>query len=102
VDIAGRIAETCEDGALRSLLNNTREYALLVEGETSYHGKDGEAEWTKLGDVIAGSWERALNRIETWLRWEGSSVTPLEETDAVSDNDTAEDNESRGVQSGDA
>jgi hypothetical protein len=36
------------------------------------------------------------------LRWEGSSVTPLEETDAVSDNDTAEDNESRGVQSGDA
>jgi hypothetical protein len=82
VDIAGRIAESCEDGALRSLLNNTREYALLVEGETRYTGKDGEAEWSALGDVIAGSWERALNRIEGWLRWEGSSVNPIEATEA--------------------
>jgi hypothetical protein len=78
VDVAGRVAECCEDGALRSLLNNTREYALLVEGETSYQGREGAAEWNKLGDVIAGSWTRALNRIETWLRWEGSSATPIE------------------------
>ena len=71
VDIAGRIADCCEDGMLRSLLNGTREYALLVEGETDYHGKDGGAEWTRLGDVVAESWERALARIESWLRWEG-------------------------------
>ncbi|MGX7680914.1 hypothetical protein ACSMXN_18665 [Jatrophihabitans sp. DSM 45814] len=82
VDIATRIAESCEDGALRSLLNNTREYALLVEGETTYHGKEGAAEWSRLGDVIADSWERALNRIESWLRWEGSSAQPLD-TDAA-------------------
>ena len=25
--------------------------------------------------MIAQSWERALTRIESWLRWEGSSVT---------------------------
>jgi len=78
VDVAARIAEACEDGALRSLLNNTREYALLVEGEVSYHGREGEAEWTRLGDVIAESWERALNRIESWLSWQGSSATPIE------------------------
>jgi hypothetical protein len=95
VDIAARIAESCEDGALRSLLNNTREYALLVEGETSYHGKDGEAEWTKLGDVIASSWERALNRIETWLRWEGSSSVPLD------DNNDSNDREDDGNDSND-
>lgn len=95
VDIAGRIAESCEDGALRSLLNNTREYALLVEGETSYAGKDGEGEWSALGDVIASSWERALNRIEGWLRWEGTSSEPVDDTaedDAAEDaDDTAED-----------
>jgi hypothetical protein len=84
VDITTRIAESCEDGALRSLLVNTREYALLVEGETSYHGKDGEPEWTKLGDVIASSWERALNRVETWLRWEGSSKEPIDPDSADS------------------
>ncbi len=81
VDIASRIADCCEDGALRSLLNGTREYALLVEGDTSYHGKDGEPEWTKLGDVIAASWERAQVRIDGWLRWEGTSATPVESFD---------------------
>ena len=45
---------------LRSLLNGTREYALLVEGETDYHGKDGARRVVRLGDVIAESWERAL------------------------------------------
>jgi hypothetical protein len=75
VDIAARIAESCEDGKLRSLLNGTREYALLVEGDTSYQGKEGEAEWSKLGDTIADSWERAVVRIESWLRWEGTSAT---------------------------
>ena len=53
VDMAARIADCCEDGMLRSLLNGTREYALLVEGETGYSGKDGSAEWSALGDVIA-------------------------------------------------
>jgi hypothetical protein len=73
VDMAVRIADCCEDGALRALLNNTREYALLVEGDTSYVGKDGSREWSELGTVIAGSWERAGRRIGSWLRWEGSS-----------------------------
>ncbi|MGI8665968.1 MAG: hypothetical protein ACR2N4_08050 [Jatrophihabitans sp.] len=78
VDIAGRIADCCEDGKLRSLLNGTREYALLVEGETDYHDKEGQSEWARLGDVIAESWERALGRIEPWLRWEGSSAVLTE------------------------
>jgi hypothetical protein len=85
VDIAGRIADCCEDGMLRSLLNGTREYALLVEAETDYHHKDGRAEWTALGDVIAESWERALIRIESWLRWEGSSSLVVETGDDDTD-----------------
>ena len=92
VDIAARIADCCEDGKLRALLNGTREYALLVEAETDYHHKDGRAEWSALGDVIAESWERAEVRIESWLRWEGSSVTPVTavEEDAA-DDDAADD-----------
>ena len=94
IDIAGRIADSCEDGKLRSLLNGTREYALLVEGDTSYVGKEGELEWSRLGDVIADSWERAVVRIETWLRWEGSSATPVEHAeDDSSDDDAADDDE---------
>jgi hypothetical protein len=88
VDMATRIADCCEDGMLRSLLTGTREYAQLVEGETGYTGKDGAAEWSALGDVIASSWERALTRIESWLRWEGSSAVPVpatEDSDAESD-----------------
>ncbi len=78
VDVAGRIADCCEDGKLRSLLNGTREYALLVASETEYHGKEGQAEWSRLGDVVAESWERAVTRIESWLRWEGSSSVAVE------------------------
>lgn len=82
VDIAARIADACEDGMLRSLLNGTREYALLVEGETDYHtGKEGRAEWSRLGSVVAESWERAETRLQTWLNWQGSSTLPIEVTD---------------------
>jgi hypothetical protein len=87
VDVAARIADCCEDGMLRSLLSGTREYALLVEGDTSYHGKDGAAQWSALGDVIAGSWERALTRLEFWLRWEGSSARVPEVPEADVDTD---------------
>jgi hypothetical protein len=87
VDVAARIADCCEDGMLRSLLGGTREYALLVEGDTSYHGKDGAAQWSALGDVIAESWERALTRLESWLRWEGTSAKVLEVPDADVDTD---------------
>jgi hypothetical protein len=85
VDVAARIADCCEDGMLRSLLNGTREYALLVEGETGYSGKEGAPEWSQLGDVIAKSWERALVRIESWLRWEGSSAIPVTAADDADD-----------------
>ena len=65
---------------LRSLLNGTREYALLMEGETDYHtGKEGRGEWIALGSVVAESWERALGRVQSWLNWQGSAAVPLEE-----------------------
>ena len=82
VDMAARIADCCEDGMLRALLNGTREYALLVEGETDYtEGKEGAAEWARLGDVLADSWERAVVRVESWLKWEGSAAVVTERHD---------------------
>jgi hypothetical protein len=74
IDMASRIADCCEDGALRSLLNNTREYRLVTEDDVDYISKEGRGEWSRLGDVIADSWPRATARLETWFSWQGSSA----------------------------
>jgi len=78
VDMAARIGDCCEDGALRALLSGTREYNLLVEGDTSYTGRAGAAEWAQLGNTVADSWQRALTRIEFWLSWQGATNTEVE------------------------
>lgn len=71
VDMVAKIADTCDDGALRRLVENTPAYEQLVDDENSYQGKDGRKRWNELGDTIADSWERAINRVETWLSWRG-------------------------------
>jgi len=79
VDMVGRIADCCDDGKLRSLLGSAP-YAELVDEDVSYQGRDGRKRWTELGDTIADSWERALRRVEDWLRWEGDfSSTEFDE-----------------------
>jgi hypothetical protein len=75
VDMVGKIADCCDDGALRRLVEDTPEYAELVDEEISYHGKDGRKRWNALGDTIADSWERAIKRVDDWLSWEGDFST---------------------------
>jgi hypothetical protein len=80
VDMVGRIADCCDDGALRRLLEGTPEYAELIDEEVTYHGKDGRKRWNELGDMIAESWERAITRVESWLSWQGDfTVTEFDE-----------------------
>jgi hypothetical protein len=71
VDMVGKIADCCDDGALRSLIENTPEYVELVSDDVSYQGRDGRRAWTQLGDIVAESWERALTRVASWLSWRG-------------------------------
>jgi hypothetical protein len=71
VDMVGRIADTCDDGALRRLVEGTPAYAELVDEDVSYQGKEGRKRWNELGDTIADSWERAINRVDSWLSWQG-------------------------------
>ena len=71
VDMVAKIADCCDDGALRRLVEGTPAYAELVDDEVSYHGKDGRKRWNELGDTIAETWERALSRVESWLNWRG-------------------------------
>jgi hypothetical protein len=79
VDMVGKIADCCDDGALRRLVEGTPEYAELVDDDVSYHGKDGRRAWNSLGDTIADSWERAIGYVEKWLSWQGDfSVSNLE------------------------
>src|SRR6266566_1450957 len=71
VDMVEKIADSCDDGALRRLVGSTPEYEDLVSDEVSYQGKDGRKRWSELGDVIAETWERAIARVESWLNWRG-------------------------------
>jgi hypothetical protein len=71
VDMVAKIADCCDDGALRRLVEDTPEYAELVDEDVSYQGKDGRKRWNDLGDTIAESWERAMARVESWLSWRG-------------------------------
>jgi hypothetical protein len=71
VDMVARIADCCDDGALRRLVENTPEYEELVDEDVSYQGKDGRKRWNELGDTIAETWERAITRVESWLSWRG-------------------------------
>ena len=71
VDMVAKIADACDDGALRRLVENTPEYEELVDEDVSYQGKDGRKRWNMLGDTIAESWERAISRVDGWLAWRG-------------------------------
>jgi hypothetical protein len=90
IDMVGRIADCCDDGALRSLIEGTPEYAELVDDEVSYHGKDGRKAWNDLGDTIADSWERAIGYVDRWLSWQGDFTTAELETETVWDRVGAE------------
>jgi hypothetical protein len=83
VDMVERIADSCDDGALRRLVGSTPEYVELVSDDVSYQGKDGRKRWNELGDVIAETWERALSRVDSWLRWEGDFAESEVETETV-------------------
>ena len=71
VDMVAKIADCCDDGALRRLVEGTPAYAELVDEDVSYQGKDGRKRWNELGDTIADSWERAIRRVDDWLEWVG-------------------------------
>ena len=69
--MVGKIADCCDDGKLRRLVEGTPAFAELVDEDVSYQGKDGRKRWNELGDTIADVWERAVKRVEDWLNWQG-------------------------------
>jgi hypothetical protein len=84
VDMVGRIADCCDDGALRRLIEGTPAYVELVDEEVSYQGKDGRKRWNELGDTIADSWDRAIGRVDSWLSWQGDfTVTDFDEEESL-------------------
>ncbi|HEV7204005.1 MAG TPA: hypothetical protein VGN18_05305 [Jatrophihabitans sp.] len=84
VDMVGKIADCCDDGALRRLVEGTPAYAELVDEENTYQGKDGRKRWNELGDTIADSWERAIKRVDDWLEWVGDfTVAEFDGDDSI-------------------
>jgi hypothetical protein len=90
VDMVAKIADCCDDGALRRLVENTPAYEELVDEDVSYQGKDGRKRWSELGDTIADSWERAIARVDSWLSWQGDFETSDLEAESVWDRIGAE------------
>jgi hypothetical protein len=90
VDMVGKIADCCDDGALRRLIEDTPEYAELVSEDVSYLGKEGKRAWNQLGDTLADSWERAMARVGSWLRWEGEFPEPSDEDEDSADEESAD------------
>jgi hypothetical protein len=90
VDMVAKIADCCDDGRLRRLVEGTPEYAELVDEDVSYQGKEGAKRWNALGDTIADSWERALTRVESWLSWQGDFTSTDLEAESVWDRVGAE------------
>ena len=90
IDMVGRIADCCDDGALRRLVEGTPSYAELVDDDVSYHGKEGRRAWNELGDTIADSWERAIGYVERWLSWQGDFSASDLESETVWDRVDAE------------
>jgi len=90
IDMVGRIADCCDDGALRRLVEGTPSYAELVDDDVSYHGKEGRRAWNELGDTIADSWERAIGYVERWLSWQGDFSSSDLESETVWDRVDAE------------
>lgn len=90
VDMVEKIADSCDDGALRRLVGSTPEYVELVSDDVSYQGKDGRKRWNELGDVVADTWERAISRVESWLEWRGDFSESDLETETAWDRVGAE------------
>jgi hypothetical protein len=90
VDMVAKIADCCDDGALRRLVENTPAYEELVDEDVSYQGKEGRKRWNELGDTIADSWERAIARVESWLSWQGDFSEAALEAETVWDRIGAE------------
>jgi hypothetical protein len=90
VDMVAKIADCCDDGALRRLVENTPAYEELVDEDVSYQGKEGRKRWNELGETVADSWERAISRVESWLSWQGDFSDSELEAETVWDRVGAE------------
>jgi hypothetical protein len=82
VDMVAKIADCCDDGKLRRLVEGTPAFVDLVDEDVSYQGKEGRKRWNELGDTIADSWERAVKRVEDWLSWVGDFSAAETDEDA--------------------
>ena len=80
VDMVAKIADCCDDGALRRLVEGTPEYAELVDDEISYQGKDG-AQTRGTSSATRSPTRGSARSTESirWLSWQGDfSDTDLE------------------------
>jgi hypothetical protein len=73
LDIVQRIAECCDDGTLLRVLEETPEFAELLNDNVSFAGGEGEQRWSALGEALDRCWEGVLDRFGDLLDWRGET-----------------------------
>jgi len=96
LDIVQRIAECCDDGTLLRLVEETPEFAELLDDNVSFAHGEGEQRWSAVGEALDRCWEGVLDRFGNLLDWRGE--TPVEEVAAARPAGDAGPNAGRGAE----
>ncbi|CCH34955.1 primosomal protein [Actinosynnema sp. NPDC047251] len=64
VSIVRSLAEVCELDKVHEVLDSAEGFALLPQGTLPFTGREGQALWTELAQVVAEKWDEVLDAID--------------------------------------
>lgn len=64
VSIVRSLADVCELEKVHEVLDSAEGFALLPQGTLPFTGREGQALWTELAEVVAEKWDEVLDAID--------------------------------------
>jgi hypothetical protein len=64
VSIMHSLAEVCDLGVVREVLDSTPGFAMLAGGTLAFGGREGERHWDSLCTVIAQRWDEVIDAVD--------------------------------------
>ncbi|MDL5155578.1 primosomal protein [Actinomycetospora termitidis] len=59
------LAEVCDLTVVLEILGSTQSFAALQQGVAVFGGRDGEARWAELADVVAERWDEVVDALDS-------------------------------------